>query len=179
MMSAPRWNDPVKLRAYRDAKVYRPLARTLRVYTRRVVEGLHARGFADFSAGFPPLLSNLDVEGTRIGVLAKRAGVTRQAAGQLLREIERCGYVRRRASAADARAMVVTFTPRGRRLMAAVFALVEEIERDFAAQLEPGEFEQLRAMLVRLANRVDPIGAFGTPDDKPRPAVTRPALANT
>jgi len=178
-MPAPRWNDAAKLRAYRDAKVYRPLARTLRVYTRRVVDGLHARGFTDFSAGFPPLLSNLDVEGTRIGVLARRAGVTRQAVGQLLREIERCGYVRRRVSAADARAVVVTFTPRGRKLMAAVFVLVEEIERDFAAQLEPGEFERLRAMLVRLANRVDAVGPFGAPDDKPRPKVTRPARVNS
>ena len=33
----------------------------------------------------------VEAEGTRIGVLALRAGVTRQAAGQLLREIERAG----------------------------------------------------------------------------------------
>jgi aspartate kinase len=58
--------DPVRLRQYRNTRLYRPLARTLRVYNRRLVEGLHARGFTDFSPGFPPLLSNLDVEGTRI-----------------------------------------------------------------------------------------------------------------
>jgi DNA-binding MarR family transcriptional regulator len=153
--------------------VYRPLFRTLRVYTRRIVEGLRARGFADFSAGFAPLLSNLDVEGTRVGVLAKRAGVTRQAAGQLLREIERCGYVQRRPAADDARAMVITFTPRGRKLLRAVFTLVEEIERDFAAQLEPGKFEQLRALLGHLANRIDPVGRFGAPDEQRRASATQ------
>jgi DNA-binding MarR family transcriptional regulator len=124
---------PIELRRYRNSKLYRPLARTLRVYNRRMVDELHARGFPDFSPAFPQLLSNLDTEGTRIGVLAARAGVTRQAAGQLVDEIERCGYVRRRPAVDDARATVVSFTPRGRRLLATIFALVEEIESSFAA----------------------------------------------
>jgi DNA-binding MarR family transcriptional regulator len=162
------WKDPVRLREYRNTRLYRPLARVLRVYTRRIVVGLHARGFTDFSIGFPPLLSNLDVEGTRIGVLAKRAGVTRQAAGQLVREIESCGYVERRASADDARATVVRFTARGRRLLAAVFELVEEIEADFSRALTPAELDSLRDMLLRLANRIDPVGAFGAGDERPR-----------
>jgi len=154
------------LRSYRNAKLYRPLARALRVYNRRLLDGLHERGFTDFSAAFPALLSNLDVEGTRIGILASRAGVTRQAAGQLLREIEKCGYVERKASKDDARAITVQFTGRGRRLLTAVFELVEQIERDFAAELGPGEFDQLRATLRRLADRIDPIGAFGAEDER-------------
>ena len=164
----PLWTNPAKLREYRNTRLYRPLARTLRVYNRRMVDGLHARGFTDFSPGFPSLLSNLDVEGTRIGVLAKRAGVTRQAAGQLLREIETCGYVERRRAADDARATVVRFTGRGRRLLAAVFELVEEIEEEFSGVLAPGEFDQLRDTLLRLANRIDPVGAFGASDEPPR-----------
>jgi len=163
--SRPAWTNPAALRAYRNTKLYRPLARTLRVYNRRLVAGLHARGFTDFSPGFPPLLSNLDVEGTRIGVLARRAGVTRQAAGQLLREIEACGYVERRTSADDARATVVRFTARGRRLLATVFELVEEIEREFASTIGAAEFDRVREALVALANRVDPMGAFGDPDE--------------
>src|ERR1051325_7602696 len=122
------WTRPLKLREYRNTRLYRPLARVLRVYNRRLVDGLHDRGFTDFSSGFAPLLSNLDVEGTRIGVIASRAGVTRQAAGQLLREIERCGYIERRAAKDDARATVVRFTSRGRRLLASVFELVDDIE---------------------------------------------------
>jgi DNA-binding MarR family transcriptional regulator len=162
------WSNPVELREYRNSRLYRPLARILRVYNRRLVDGLHARGFEDFSAAFPPLLSNLDVEGTRIGVLAARAGVTRQAAGQLVREIEKCGYVERRAAADDARATVVRFTAKGRRLLATVFELVHEIEGEFAGALGAGELDQVRAALLRLANRVDPVGAFGSTDEPPR-----------
>src|SRR6185503_9199394 len=36
------------LRAYRNSKLYRSLTRTLRVYNRRLVAALQARGFEDF-----------------------------------------------------------------------------------------------------------------------------------
>jgi DNA-binding MarR family transcriptional regulator len=165
---SPVWTNAATLREYRNTRLYRPLARTLRVYNRRLLNGLHQRGFTDFSPGFPPLLSNLDVEGTRIGVLATRAGITRQAAGQLVREIEKCRYVERRLASDDARATVVRFTARGRRLLAAIFELVDQIEEELARALAPGEFDQLRSTLLRLANRIDPIGAFGESDESPR-----------
>jgi DNA-binding MarR family transcriptional regulator len=164
-----------ELRKYRNAKLYRSLTRTLRVYNRLLVERLHARGFDDFSPAFPALLSNLDTDGTRIGVLARRAGVTRQAAGQLIREIERCGYVKRWDSPTDARATVIAFTPRGKRLLATVLELVEQIEGDFATMLGPGEFDRTRDALFHIADRVDPGGALGDGDqprreDRPRPS---------
>ena len=77
------------LRQYRNSRLYRSLTRTLRVYNRRLLERLHDRGFTDFTPSFPTLLSNLDTRGTRIGVLAMRGGVTRQAAGQLLKDAPR------------------------------------------------------------------------------------------
>ena len=124
MASTP--DSPGDLRAYRNSKLYRSLTRTLRVYHRMLVERLHERGFTDFSPAFPAMLSNLDTEGTRIGVLAARAGVTRQAAGQLLREIGRCGYVEFRLSADDGRVTTVHFTARGRRLLGAVLGMVRK-----------------------------------------------------
>ena len=118
-------NDIRALRQYRNSRLYRSLTRTLRVYNRLLLERLHDRGFTDFAPSFPALLSNLDTRGTRIGVLAMRGGVSRQAAGQLLREIARCGYVELRAARDDARATTVHFTARGRRLLATVFELVD------------------------------------------------------
>jgi len=166
MAVTPASADIAALRRYRNGKLYRSLTRTLRVYNRLLLERLHARGFTDFAPSFPALLSNLDTKGTRIGVLAARGGVTRQAAGQLLREIERCGYVQRRAANDDARATMVHFTARGRRLLATVFELVEEIEADFAAALEPGRYDQLREGLLKVADRIDPSGALGVGDTR-------------
>jgi DNA-binding MarR family transcriptional regulator len=157
-------DDINRLREYRSSRLYRSLARVLRIYNRRLVDALHKRGFEDFSMAFPQLLSNLDTAGTRIGVLAARAGMTRQGAGQLLREIERCGYIERRTSPDDARATIVVFTPRGRRLLATVFELVEETEQEFAAVLPAGRFKVVREGLRVIADAFDQIGAFGKSD---------------
>ena len=158
-------DEPIaELRAYRNSRLYRSLTRTLRVYNRRLIEGLHERGFTDFSPAFPSMLSNLDTRGTPIGVLAARAGVTRQAAGQLLRQIADRGYVSLKPSTRDARVTVIQFTARGRRLLQTVFELVEEIEQDFGKHLGADEFERVRDGLRALADHIDQSGAFGTAD---------------
>ena len=153
-----------ELRATRNSRLYRSLQRTLREYNRRLIEGLHARGFTDFSPAFPALLSNVDVAGTPIGVAAKRAGVSRQAVGQLVREVERCGYARREPSPTDARVTIIRFTPRGRRLLAAVLTLVDEIEAELARHVASGEFARVREQLQCIADAIDPDGAFGAAD---------------
>jgi DNA-binding MarR family transcriptional regulator len=154
-----------ELRRYRNTRLYRALGRVARVYNRVLVEGLHTRGFEDFTVAFAQILSNLDTQGTRIGVLAERSGVTRQAAGQLVAEIERAGYVERSKAKDDARAVVVRFTPRGKKMLEAVFELVDSIEGDFAQSLAKGEFDRLRRSLAELADRVDRQGSFGEADE--------------
>ncbi len=164
-MRPPGDDDIQALRGYRNSRLYRPLARTLRTYNRTLVSALQARGFSDFSPAFPQILSNLDTHGTRIGVLALRAGLTRQAAGQLVAEIERRGYVQRRGAPDDARATIVRFTARGRRLLENVFELVEKTEDSYAELLGRAEFEHLQRTLARLADHIDPEGAFGQLDE--------------
>jgi DNA-binding MarR family transcriptional regulator len=156
-----------ELRKFRNSKLYRPLGRVLRVYTRRLVAELHARGFEDFSPSFPQVLSNLDTAGTRVGVLGARAGITRQAAGQLLAEIEQCGYIERRPAPDDARAVIVSFTPRGHRLLETVLELVEQIESELAAIIGRDEFDRVRRGLAQIADAIDPSGAFGDSDETP------------
>jgi DNA-binding MarR family transcriptional regulator len=154
-----------ELRRYRNTRLYRTLGRVYRVYNRMLLEGLHARGFEDVTLAFAQVLSNVDTRGTRIGVLAERAGVTRQAAGQLVAEVERAGYVERSAAKEDARAVVVRFTPRGKKMLATVFELVESIEEGFAQPLAAGDFERLRLSLAQLADRIDARGSFGAEDE--------------
>lgn len=132
----------------------------LRAYNRRVVDELRARGFEDYSPAFPVLLSNLDTEGSHIGTLARRAGVSRQAAGQLLAQIERCGYVELKASPHDTRATMVRFTARGRRMLATVIELIEAIDAEWAALVGEKAFEQAQKSLFTIAESADPGGAL-------------------
>ena len=153
-----------ELRAERNRRLYRSLTRTLREYDRKLVEGLHAHGFTDFSPAFPALLSNVDLAGTPIGVASRRAGVSRQAVGQLVREVERCGYARRERSPTDARVTIIRFTPRGKRMLARVLELVDEIELEMSRALPRGEFTRLRQGMQAVADAIDPEGALGVGD---------------
>ena len=151
-------------RAQRNSALYRSLTRTLREYNRRLLGVVRERGFPEFQPSFPTLLSNLDLAGTPIGVLARRGGVTRQAAGQLLREIERCGFATRSLSPDDARITIVQFTPLGKRLLTTIVEAVLEIEGEYARLLQAGEFTRVRAGLRTIADAIDPEGSFGVGD---------------
>jgi hypothetical protein len=55
-------------------------------------------------------------------------------------------------------------------LLTTIFDLVTETEATFAALVGEREFEQLRATLGRLADAIDPGGAFGVGDEQPAKA---------
>ncbi|MFN3202839.1 MAG: MarR family winged helix-turn-helix transcriptional regulator [Bradymonadia bacterium] len=59
------------------------------------------------------LMPHLDLEGTRITELARRVGVSKQAVGQLVDDMQRMGLVRRERDPDDGRARRVVFTEKG------------------------------------------------------------------
>ena len=78
---------------------------------------------------------NLDIDGTRLTILASRAEMGEQAMGELVDQCEKMRLVERQPDAMDHRAKIVVFTPRGRRLIEAVRAAVAQAERDLANKL--------------------------------------------
>lgn len=60
------------------------------------------------------LLPHIDLEGTRLVELAKRLGISKQAVGQLVQELEKMGMVERHPDPEDGRAWRVCFSERGR-----------------------------------------------------------------
>jgi DNA-binding MarR family transcriptional regulator len=96
------------------------------------------------------VFANLDDSGTRPSVLAKRAGMTRAAMGELIDELERLGYVERVPDPADRRAKLVIGTPWARDVLAIVVAVNEKLERRLKRELGPEAYDSLRAGLERL-----------------------------
>jgi DNA-binding MarR family transcriptional regulator len=98
-----------------------------------LIERLHAAGYTEATAAHHPLFENIDPEGTRLTVLAARAGMTHQSMGELVGELERHGYLDRRQDPSDGRARLVMLTPKGRRMVRRAVKEAAEIE---AAWLE-------------------------------------------
>jgi DNA-binding MarR family transcriptional regulator len=159
-MPRPALDDPA-LRAWRDQTLYRLLLRASRAETTATLRRLQQLGYGDVSLADANLLANLDTGGTIISALARRAGVTRQAAGQQIAALEHTGYVERRPSDTDGRAAVIFQTARGRALLGDALDVVESLELEYAAVLGPVRLGNLKKLLSSLLTEIDPTGSLG------------------
>jgi DNA-binding MarR family transcriptional regulator len=159
-LTHPDLDDP-NLRAWRDQTLYRLLLRASRAETTTTLHRVHEAGYDDVSLVDTNLMANLDTGGTIISALARRAGVTRQAASQQVAALEQLGYVERRPSETDGRAIVVHQTERGRRLLSDALDIVAELEVGYEAHLGAAPLAELKDLLRELLAHIDPIGELG------------------
>jgi DNA-binding MarR family transcriptional regulator len=89
-------------------------------------------------------------DGGRPSLLAERAGMSKQAMNQLLRSLERIGYLARSDAPDEDRARIVRLTRRGRAGYAKIHEILQDIERQWSAELGPKHFSQLKELLLRV-----------------------------
>ena len=117
---------------------------------RRIIEGLHQHGYTDLVPAHMAVLRYPGPRGQRPVELAAEANMSKQAMNYPLGELERLGYVERRADPGDIRSKRVYMTGRGEAIRKVVRATVRQVEREWARELVADDLEQLRALLVRL-----------------------------
>ena len=127
--------------------VARSLMLASRAHTAAVTARLALRGYDDFPFASASLLWLMDEGGTRSTVLAQRAGVTKQAMSQLVRLMERQGYLEQVPDPTDTRAKVVRMTERGEAVKTACVEVRVELNRKVAKALGKNEAAQLEASL--------------------------------
>ncbi len=116
----------------------------------RIIVGLNAAGFGDLKLPHMAALQFPGPDGVRPGVLAERAGVSKQAMNQLLGSLERLGYITRSAAPDEGRARIVRFTKRGHAAWAKAHEILREIEGEWRSALGPRDFAQLKSLLFRV-----------------------------
>jgi DNA-binding MarR family transcriptional regulator len=110
-----------------------------------------SRGFNDVTPAFSSLMPLLDATGARPSTLAQRAGITKQAISQLVRELETRGYVEQVPDSTDTRAKIVRLTRRGVDLHAASAEVRLEMQTVALAKLGKSRVSRLRRDLLELA----------------------------
>ena len=128
----------------RRRNIRQMLLRASRIVNRHVVEGLHARGYADLRSTHTTLLSNINLAGSTVTEAADRAGVTKQAMGRLATELADAGYITARSDPADARARVLHLTKSGTRLMLDSLQVMTDLQNSYARLIG---HDQLSAVL--------------------------------
>jgi len=137
-----------------DRRDPRNLGLLLREPYRIASEELHRRiarhGHPEVRAPHGNVFGFLDADGTQVSELARRAQITKQSMADLVRHLERHGYVERVPDPADRRAKLVRATPRGREVYAVARDAVAEIEREWTARLGETKMRRLRELLLEL-----------------------------
>jgi DNA-binding MarR family transcriptional regulator len=116
----------------------------------RMLSGLHERGYGDLVAAHLDVLQYPGPENMRPSELAASTGMTKQALNYLLGQMERLGYLTRTEEDEDRRFTRIHVTLRGAAAIKAIREIVLEVETEWAQQLGPRRFAQLREMLSQL-----------------------------
>ena len=88
--------------------------------------------------------------GVRLTALAERSGLTKQAVGEAVADLERLGYVERVPDPSDGRAKIIRLTERGGQAAAAAEEIFADIERRFAAEVGDERLVEFRDTLRRI-----------------------------
>ena len=147
--------DLAQIDELRQQYIGRLLLQAQRASRARANDKLRARGHAGLSIAHTNLISSLDLDGTRITTLAERIGISKQAVGHLVLDLEQKGYVERAVDPADRRATIVTFTDAGQRFLYDAYHVKREIEAEYSAMLGEQGMAQLRTLLNKLIESDD------------------------
>ena len=140
-------SSPVETRDLRIGALLRVPAQAIQ---RRLIKELNATGFEELRVPHMAVLQYPGPDGVRPGILAERAGMSKQAMNQLLRSLEGLGYIIRSDAPDEGRARVIRLTKRGRAAYSRIYGILRDIEREWCAALGTERFARLKELLFRV-----------------------------
>jgi DNA-binding MarR family transcriptional regulator len=139
-----------------DADIGRLLLRAFRAYNERAVAEIRGLGHSRLSLAHTAIIPHIADGGIRLTTLAQRAGMTKQSASQLVRELEAAGYLEKLPDASDKRAEKIVFTEFGRRFRDDAGRVKRQQEAEITVRLGADGKAMLRDLLSRFPWLTDP-----------------------
>ena len=145
-----------ELERAKRASLAQVLFRSARLLNERALARVRERTGSEIRPAHTTLFPHLDLEGTRLTELARRVGISKQAVGQLVGDLEGMGWLERVPDPEDGRAKLVRFTqPKGKPSAIEGLALLGEVEQDLRRELGGDAFDQLAVLLLRLLDLLE------------------------
>ncbi|TXC97381.1 MarR family winged helix-turn-helix transcriptional regulator [Streptomyces sp. ISID311] len=126
----------------------------LRLFESELFTAMQQAGYPDLRLRHSSVLTAIDPAGTRLTVLAARAGMTPQSMGELVDDLESSGYLTRVNDPTDRRARLIIFTDRGQVAMRACREIAVAIDRRYATLVGPHEYDAARTTLIALRDKL-------------------------
>lgn len=147
-MVSPALRD--KLESEKAERTVQLLFKAARLLNERAIARVRARSGRPVRVAHTSLLPHVDLEGTRLTELARRLGVSKQAAGQLVDELEAMGMLERATDPRDARAKLVRFSRRGRAALFEGLSVLGEIEEEIRGLVGEAKMRALHDALAAI-----------------------------
>lgn len=140
------------------------LAQVKRLAVQDMFERMADMGFDDVREGHGCVFGFIDIEnGSRLTDLADGSGLTKQAVGEAVVELEHKGYVERVPDPLDGRAKIIKLTERGHEACLTGRRLFAQIESDWADRYGEERIAALRECAEEIA-----AGYLGAASSEPR-----------
>ncbi|HCH65240.1 MAG: MarR family transcriptional regulator [Deltaproteobacteria bacterium] len=140
------------IEAAKAASTAQLLFRCARLLDERALARLRTETGLPIRPAHTRLFPHIDLEGTRPTEVARRMGISKQAVGSLIAELEQMGVVERISDPGDRRARLVRFgtSSDGAHVLLDGLRMLGCIEADLAAALGPDRWHALHALLTDL-----------------------------
>ncbi len=128
-----------------------------------LLDDLAGKGFAEFharlsEAGHPAIRQGhgcvfrfIHQGGSRLTDLAESSGLSKQAVGEVVDDLEKLGYVERAQDPQDGRAKVIKLTEHGADAHRTALGIFADIERDWSERYGAERVQTMRELLEEIA----------------------------
>jgi len=134
----------------KSASLLQRLFRCARLVNEAALERFRSESGLPVRAAHAQLFPHIDWEGTPVGVLAERVGISKQAISQLVDDLEAAGVVVRRADESDRRVRRVFFSTKGKRRLMQGLKVLQDLEEEIRAQAGDAVWAGFRAGIETL-----------------------------
>jgi DNA-binding MarR family transcriptional regulator len=154
-MADPTTAEARALAQAKRSSVAHRLFKAARMLNERALARVRDRIGFDVRPAHTALFPHIDLAGTRLTELARRMGISKQAVGQLVGELEEMGALERVPDPEDGRAKLVRFARRrGALSLMAGFEVLQELEAELRASLGSELVDRLHEGLSALLEQL-------------------------
>ena len=125
-------------------------------FQQRTLEKCRLRGHNKIRGAHPAILEHMDTAGMCLTELAQRVGISQQATGKLIRDLERSGYAQSYIDSRDKRSRIIRLSERGVALLRDIGEILEEVRHEYRSVLGEEAMASFEQQLRKTARELGP-----------------------
>jgi DNA-binding MarR family transcriptional regulator len=140
------------IESHQKASLGHLFSRVGRMLTGHAISKVHKAGYPEVRESWLPILQHVEEKGIRSIDLANKLAISKQAANQMVKEIQKQGYLQRDPDPKDKRAQLITLTEQGWQAWVIGLKAMAEMERRLETQLGLDNVDHMRSQAAIIEN---------------------------